>query len=118
MDVLEQVDAKYDVLLGAAARSSASVEHLHSRLTPYVAALDCPGQNRWNLVAVRLNGTPFREGKRAGKSPLEILGIDSEEHWSEALVERMCHQYPATADYLLTHGSLPAGQLNTRAHWQ
>ena len=40
---------------------------------------------------------------------MQLLGVESNEHWSETLVERMRKQFPATTEHLLTHGCLPTG---------
>ena len=89
LSLLLDIDRDYARLLGANARSSASVEHLHSRLAPYVAVSDRLSEARWNLVALRLNATPFAEDKRAGQSPFDLLGFEFGPSWSEALAARM-----------------------------
>jgi hypothetical protein len=109
LDALVTIEANYDRLLGTCARSSASVEHLHSRFAPYVAVSDRLSQERWHLVAFRLNATPFQEGKRRGMSPFEILGVNLGKHWSEALLERIRQRFPQSLNNLLTRGCLPSG---------
>ena len=108
LSLLLDIDRDYARLQGANARSSASVEHLHSRLAPYVAVSDRLSEARWNLVALRLNATPFAEGKRAGQSPFDLLGFEFGPSWSEALVARMKAQFPASVAHLQAHGSLPS----------
>ena len=108
LSLLLDMDCDYDRLLGQHARSSASVEHLHSRLAPYVAVSDRLSEARWNLVALRLNATPFAEGKRAGQSPFDLLGFEFGESWSETLVARMKAQFPASVAHLQAHGCLPS----------
>ena len=94
LSLLLDMDRDYDRLLGQNARSSAPVEHLHSRFAPYVAVSDRFSEARWNLVALRLNATPFAEGKRAGQSPFDLLGFEFGPSWSETLVARMKAQFP------------------------
>ena len=109
LDTLVTIEANYDRFLGTCARSSASVEHLHSRFAPYVAVPDRLSQERWHLVAFRLNATPFQEGKRRGMSPFEILDVNLGKHWSEALLERIRQRFPQSLNHLLTRGCLPSG---------
>jgi hypothetical protein len=108
LSLLLDMDRDYDRLLGQNARSSAPVEHLHSRFAPYVAVSDRFSEARWNLVALRLNATPFAEGKRAGQSPFDLLGFEFGPSWSETLVARMKAQFPASVAHLQAHGSLPS----------
>ena len=110
LSLLLDTDRDYDRLLGQHARSSAPVEHLHSRLAPYVAVSDRLSEARWNLIVLRLNATPFAEGKRAGQSPFDLLGFEFGESWSETLVARMKAQFPASVAHLQARGCLPS-------HW-
>lgn len=90
----EELGEKADTLLNAAnhqtnrlSRASSVVENINSLIRPY---LDCARsqitQERLNLIRFYLNRRIIRRGKRAGKTPIEIMtGKTSNLTWQEEL---------------------------------
>lgn len=66
-------------------RASSLAESLHSWLRPHLRAHK--GMPDWLLPLLQLywNHHTFQRGKRKGKSPLELAGIEQPSSWAEAL---------------------------------
>lgn len=64
-------------ILDRALRASSAIECLNSRWRVYQQVKKTFSTDYAYLVALQHNMTPFSEGPRKGRSPFEILGIDS-----------------------------------------
>jgi hypothetical protein len=75
-------------------RSSSLAESLHSWLRPYLQIHR--GMPQWLLPLLMLfwNHHTFQRGKRAGKSPLELAGVDDAPALSEVLDRLLCPDQP------------------------
>jgi len=62
-------------LLDSLHRSSSGVESINSRLGLYRYTKKRVSDNFANLIALHHNLSPFRTGKRKGKTPAELLGV-------------------------------------------
>jgi hypothetical protein len=68
-------------------RSSSLVESFNSHIRLFQQVKKGFHKDFLALVALKWNMTPFEQGKRANKSPFQILGIQSEnDHWLDLLL--------------------------------
>jgi len=73
---LEAVKAHLFDVLDRLHRASSAIECINSRVGLYRYSLRRFSTDYANLIALWHNLTPFEEGKRAGKCPAEILGVN------------------------------------------
>ena len=88
--------------LDAIVRSSALAECINSIIRPYLnTSHGQVNQNMLNLIAFYHNNRRYRTGKRADKTPMEILtGKKQEKDWTDplfALVKEKDPQFFSTA---------------------
>lgn len=77
-------------------QSSAMVETINSIIRPYLnTAKNNVSQHLLNLIMFYHNNRIYRDGKRKGKSPLQILlKKDTQEDWIELLFEHIVQNMP------------------------
>jgi len=77
--------------LDSVPRTSSLIESVNSLIRPYLN--NCKGkitQESLNLVMFRHNHHPFADGRRKGKSPIELLtGKPLSESWVELLIKKL-----------------------------
>jgi len=85
-EVVKQIRQTVRWLLGNAVRASSLVETVNSWLRPFLWRRKGNGRGIYNLLRCCWNTHRFRRGKRRGKTPFQLAGIEvSAEDWLELL---------------------------------
>jgi len=88
----KQVQAHVEDIVAGVLRASSIAEYFNGRLRIHQYVKKHLSQEYLNLLLLRYLTTPFEEGARKGKSPLELLGIDTGGADWHQMIEAMLQQ--------------------------